>query len=86
MYKSKNTLISMYTLSHDLCIPPLAGICASQQLKCYLKWRSSNCIINDLIKFIPPMTHYSWTKESNSLRKRLFKKNIKNIKEVKENY
>jgi len=57
-------IISMYALSRDLQLPPLAAICSAQQLKYFLKWRSSNCIIRDLIKYIPPMFHYSWAKES----------------------
>ena len=32
------------------------------------------------------MSHYSWTKESKSLNKKLKDKDIKNIKEIKENY
>ena len=52
----RNSYLSMYTLSRDLCIPPLAGIHAMQQLKCFIKWKSSKCIIKDLINFIPPMS------------------------------
>ena len=84
--KNKNSYISMYALSRDLQIPPLAAICAAQQLKCFKKWKSSNCIIKNLIKFIPTMSRYSWTKESRSLNRRLVKRNIMNIKEVKEDY
>jgi len=84
--KVKNSYISMYALTRDLRIPPLAAICAAQQVKCYKKWKSSNCIIKSLIKFIPPMSHYSWTKESKSLNKKLTKRNLKNVKEVKEDY
>ena len=29
--------MSLYTLSRDLKIPPLAGICAAQQIKCFIK-------------------------------------------------
>jgi len=65
----RNSFISLYALSRDLQLPPLAAICAAQQLKCFFKWKSSNCIIRDLIRFIPPMSHYSWTKESKSLKK-----------------
>ena len=75
----RNSFISLYALSRDLQLPPLAAICAVQQLKCFLKWKSSNCIIRDLIRFIPPMSHYSWTKESKSLKKKL--KSLKNTKE-----
>ena len=82
----KNPYISLYALSRDLKIAPLAGVCAAQQVKCFVKWRKSNCIIKDLIRSIPPMSHYSWTKESRSLQKKLIKKNIKDIKSIKEDY
>jgi len=55
-------------------------------IKIHELWKSSNCIIKSLIKFIPPMSHYSWTKESKSLNKKLIKRNLKNVKEVKEDY
>jgi len=32
------------------------------------------------------MSHYSWTKESKSLNKKLIKRNFKKVKEVKEDY
>jgi len=76
----------MYALTRDLRIPPLAAIYAAQLVKCFKKWKSSNCIIKSLIKFIPPMFHYSWTKESKSLNKKLVKRTLKNVKEVKEDY
>jgi len=84
--KVRNFFISLYALSRDLQLPPLVVNCAAQQLKCFLKWRSSSCIIRDLIKFIPPISHYSWTKESKLLSKKLKGKHLKNIKEVKEDY
>ena len=52
----------------------------------FIKWRKSNCIIKDLIRNIPKLSHYSWTKESRSLHKKLKKKNIKNTDEIKEEY
>ena len=82
----RNSYMSLYALSRDLKIPPLAGICAAQQIKCFIKWRKSNCIIKDLIRNIPKLSHYSWTKESRSLHKKLKKKNIKNTDEIKEEY
>ena len=80
----RNSFISLYALSRVLQLPLLAAICAAQQLKCFFKWKSSKCIIRDLIRFIPPMSHYSWTKESKSLKKKL--KSQKNSKEIKEYY
>ena len=41
---ARNSYLSMYALSRDLRIPPLAGICATQQLKCFIKWKSSNVL------------------------------------------
>ena len=69
----RNSFISLYALSRDLQLPPLAAICAAQQLKCFFKWKFSNCIIRDLIRFIPPMSHYLWTKESKSLQEKIEK-------------
>ena len=44
----RNSYMSLYALSRDLKIPPLAGICALQQIKCFIKWRKSNCINSPL--------------------------------------
>jgi len=74
--------MNLYALSRDLKIPFLAGICAVQQTKCFIKWRKSNCINKDLIRYVPKLSHYSWTKESRSLHKKLKKKNIKNADEI----
>ncbi|OUM65571.1 hypothetical protein PIROE2DRAFT_7413 [Piromyces sp. E2] len=52
-FHESNSYISLYALSRDLIIPPLAGICATQQIKCFIKWRNSNCIIRDLVRDIP---------------------------------
>ncbi|OUM70529.1 hypothetical protein PIROE2DRAFT_1408, partial [Piromyces sp. E2] len=52
-FHERNSYISLYALSRDLIIPPLAGICATQQIKCFIKWRNSNCIIRDLVRDIP---------------------------------
>ncbi|ORX48702.1 hypothetical protein BCR36DRAFT_292895 [Piromyces finnis] len=82
----RNSFISLYALTRDMKIPTLSGICAAQQVKCFVKWRKSNCIIKDLVRSIPPMSHYSWAKESCSLHKKLMKINIKNVKAVKNFY
>lgn len=63
--KVKNSYISMYALTRDLRIPPLAAICAAQKVKCYKKWKSSNCIIKSHIKFIPPMPTIHGQKNQN---------------------
>ncbi|OUM67183.1 hypothetical protein PIROE2DRAFT_5451 [Piromyces sp. E2] len=39
-----------------------------------------------LVRDIPTMSHYSWTKESKSLYKKLKKNNIKKINEINEHY
>ena len=51
-------------------IPPIAGIFAALQIKYFAKWSKLNCIIKDLIKSIPKMPYYSWTKESRTLYKK----------------
>ena len=65
--------MSTYALSQDLSISPIAGVCAALQIKSFAKWSKSNCIIKDLIKSIPKMHYYSWTKESRTLYKKIKK-------------
>ncbi|OUM56917.1 hypothetical protein PIROE2DRAFT_18265 [Piromyces sp. E2] len=74
-FHERNSYISLYALSRDLIIPPLAGICATQQIKCFIKWRNSNCIIRDLVRDIPTI-----------LYKKLKKNNIKKTNEINEHY
>ncbi|OUM66093.1 hypothetical protein PIROE2DRAFT_6805 [Piromyces sp. E2] len=78
-YLRHNPTMSTYVISRDLEIPPIAGTCAPLQVKCFVKWRKSNCIIKDLIKYIPSLSHHSWTKESNILRNKLRKANCKDV-------
>jgi len=66
-----------------LRIPPLSAICAISQLRCFRKWKNSSCIINHLTNNIPTMSHYSWTKESRTLDKKL---NGKKTSEIKKFY
>jgi len=56
--------MSTYDLSQELSIPPIAGIFPALQIKSFAKWSKSNCNIKDLIKSIPKMPYYFWTKES----------------------
>ena len=65
-----NSTMSTYALSRDLSIPLIAGICTALQIKSFAKWSKSNCIIKDLIKSIPKMPYFSWTKESRTLYKK----------------
>jgi len=53
-----NSTMSIYAISKDLEIPPIAGTCAALQVKCFCKWENSNCLIKKLVKFIPPMSYY----------------------------
>ncbi|OUM68406.1 hypothetical protein PIROE2DRAFT_3849 [Piromyces sp. E2] len=41
-FHERNSYISLDALSRDLIISPLAGICATQHIKCFIKWRKSN--------------------------------------------
>ena len=78
-YIRHNSTMSTYALSRDLSIPPIAGVCAELQIKSFAKWSKSNCIIKDIIKSIPKMHHYSWTKESRTLYKKSKNINVKNM-------
>ena len=69
-YIRHNSTMSTYALSPDLSIPPIAGDCEADQIKSFAKWSKSNCIIKDLIKSIPKLSYYSWTKESRTLYKK----------------
>jgi len=40
-------MVSVYAISRDLQVFPMAGFCASFQIKCFCKWRNSKCIIKD---------------------------------------
>ena len=70
-FKSRNSYVSLYENVRELRIPPLSAICAISQLRCFRKWKNSSCIINHLINNIPTTSHYSWTKESRTLDKKL---------------
>lgn len=76
--------MSIYALSRDLEIPPIAGTCVALLVKCFVKWRKSNCIIKDLIKSIPKLSYHSWTKESRILRNKLVDNNCMNANDIKE--
>jgi len=70
-FKSHNSYVSLYDITCELRIPPLSAICSISQLCCFRKWKNSSCIINHLTNSIPTMSHYSWTKESRILDKKL---------------
>ena len=46
------------------------------------KWKNSSCIINHLTNNIPTISHYSWTKESRTLDKKLNGRKTSEIKKV----
>lgn len=35
----RNPTMSTYALSRDFQIPPIAGVCAARQVKCFIKWK-----------------------------------------------
>eukprot|EP00833_Pecoramyces_ruminatium_P016533 jgi/Orpsp1_1/1190565/evm.model.d7180000079801.3 len=82
-FKSRNSNISLYDITRELKIPPLSGICALAQLRCFRKWKNSLCIIESLVNKIPRLSHSYWTKECRSLEKKL---NGKSNIEIKEFY
>ena len=73
-------------LSRDLQVFPIAGFCASFQIKCFRKWRNSKCIIKDLINHIPSISRYSWSKKTLVLYKKIKKNNITKFKDFIELY
>jgi len=81
--KSRISYVNFYDITRELKIPPLSAIFAISQLRCFRKWKNSSCIINHLINNIPTMSHYSWTKESRTLDKKL---NGKKTSEIKKFY
>jgi len=85
-YIRHNSTMSTYALSRDLSIPPIAGICATLQIKSFTKWSKSNCIIKDLIKSIPKMPYYFWTKESITLYKKIKKYKCEKYDDILERY
>ena len=73
-FKSRNSYVSyvnLYDITRELKIPPLSAIYAISQLRCFRKWKNLSCIINHLTNNIHTMSHYSWTKESKILDKKL---------------
>ena len=69
----------------DLNIPPLSAKCALSQVKCFDKWKDSNCNISYLVNNIPKSRKYTWTKESRTLKGKLEKRGNNNNK-IKDFY
>ena len=82
-FKSHNSYVSLCDITRELRIPPLSAICVLSQLHCFRKWKNLSCIINHLTNNIPTMSHYSWTKKSRTLDKKL---NGKKSREIKKFY
>ena len=67
-FKNKTSNTSIYNMSKELSIPPIASFCAMAMIRCFKKWKDSSCIISHLVKKnIPTLSHYSWTKKARSL-------------------
>ena len=74
----RNSFVSLYNLSKELNIPPLSAKCALAQIRCFEKWKSSNCIISSLVNNIPKHRKYFWSKESRYLSRKLAKFETRN--------
>jgi len=74
--------MSLHSLSRDLKIPtPLAcNLCKHNKLNILLNEENLIESVKNHIRSIPTLSHYSWSKESQSLHKELTKKNIKKKK------
>ena len=64
----------MYSISKDLNIPPLSAKYFLSQVKCFDKWKDSNCIISYLVNNIPKYRKYTWAKENRILKRKLEKR------------
>jgi len=58
LQKAKS-FINVYSISKDLNIPPLSAKCTLSQVKCFDKWKDSNCIISYLVNNIPKSRKYT---------------------------
>jgi len=58
LQKAKS-FIDVYYISKDLNIPPLSAKYALSQVKCFDKWKDSNCIISYLVSNIPKSRKYT---------------------------
>jgi len=85
-FDKPNSLISLYSLTKELNIPPLSAKCAIAQVRCFRKWKNSLCIIGILVNDIPRMKYYSWTKESRTLENKLLKNNLDREDDIKNFY
>jgi len=68
------SFINIYSISKDLNIPSLSAKFALSQVKCFDKWKDSNCIISYLVNNISKSRKYTWTKENRTLKRKLEKR------------
>ena len=47
-FKNKTSNTSIYNMSKELSIPPIASFCAKAMIRCFKKWKDSSCIISHL--------------------------------------
>ena len=73
VFSNGNSFTSLYCVSKELNIPLLSAKCAIAQVRCFKKWKNSNCIISALLKNISSCRCHPWDKESNILAKKLDK-------------
>jgi len=58
LQKAKS-FINVYSISKDLNVPPLSAKYVLSQVKCFDKWKGSNCIISYLVNNIPKSRKYT---------------------------
>jgi len=58
-FTKTKSFINVYSISKDLNIPLLSAKCALSQVKCFDKWKDSNCIISYLVNNIPKSRKYT---------------------------
>ena len=63
----------------------MSAKCALSQVKCFDKWKNSNCIISHLSNNNSKSRKYIWTKESRALKRKIEKRGSNN-KEIKDFY
>jgi len=85
LQKAKS-FINVYSISKDLNSPPLSAKCTLSQVKCFNKWKDSNCIISYLVNNITKSRKYTWTKESRTLKRKLKKRDSNNNNKIKDFY
>jgi len=86
VYTNPKFLLLYIPISKGLNIPPLSAKCALSQVKCFEKWKNSNCIISYLVNNIPKSRKYTWTKESRTLKRKLEKRGSNDKKKKNKDF